>query len=51
MENLPEYMKICYVAILNFLNEMVSDVSKHQDLNILPYIKEEVSLFHNTMKL
>ncbi|KAK7847258.1 putative terpene synthase 9 [Quercus suber] len=41
MENLPEYMKICYVAILNFVNEMVCDVSKHQDLNILPYIKEE----------
>ncbi|KAL4633133.1 hypothetical protein ACB092_04G099700 [Castanea dentata] len=41
MENLPEYMKICYVAILNFVNEMVCDVCKHQDLNILPYIKEE----------
>ncbi|KAK9996529.1 hypothetical protein SO802_021215 [Lithocarpus litseifolius] len=41
MENLPDYMEICYVAILNFVNEMVCDVSKHQDSNILPYIKEE----------
>ncbi|KAG2712282.1 hypothetical protein I3760_04G117800 [Carya illinoinensis] len=40
MENLPEYMKICYVAMLNFANEVVFDVLKSHGLDIFPYIKE-----------
>jgi (-)-alpha-terpineol synthase len=44
MENqLPEYMKICYVAMLNFANEVVFDVLKDHGLNTFPYIKEAVS--------
>ncbi|XP_062153315.1 probable terpene synthase 9 [Alnus glutinosa] len=40
MENLPKYMKICYVAMLNFANEVVFDVLKDHGLNTFPYIKE-----------
>jgi len=43
MENLPEYMKICYVAMLNFANEVVFDLLKDHGLNTFPYIKEAVS--------
>jgi len=43
MENLPKYMKICYVAMLNFANEVVFDVLKDHGLNTFPYIKEAVS--------
>ena len=43
MEDLPEYMKICYVAILNFANEMAGDVIKDHGLNTLTYLIEEVS--------
>ena len=43
MEDLPEYMKICYVTILNFANEMAGDVIKDHGLNILTYLIEEVS--------
>jgi hypothetical protein len=43
MEDLPQYMKICYVAILNYVNEVVFGVIKDdQDLDTLPYIKEAV---------
>ncbi|KAE8075769.1 hypothetical protein FH972_014457 [Carpinus fangiana] len=41
MEDLPQYMKICYVAMLNYVNEVVFDVIKDdQDLDTFPYIKE-----------
>ncbi|XP_059452168.1 probable terpene synthase 9 isoform X1 [Corylus avellana] len=40
MEDLPEYMRICYLAMLNFANEVVFDVLKDHGFNIFPYIKE-----------
>jgi hypothetical protein len=43
MEDLPKYMKICYLAMLNFANEVVFDVLKDHGLNTFPYIKEAVS--------
>jgi (-)-alpha-terpineol synthase len=43
MEDLPQYMKICYVAMLNYVNEVVFDVIKDgQDWDTFPYIKEAV---------
>ena len=42
LEDLPEYMKICYLAIYNFANEMVYDALKDHGLNILPYIRNLV---------
>lgn len=44
MLDLPDYMKICYLAMLNFGNELVYDVLKNHGLNIFPYVKEEVSI-------
>lgn len=43
MMDLPLYMKVCYLAMFNFANELVYDVLKDQGLDILPYIKEEVT--------
>lgn len=43
MEDLPEYMKVCYVALLNFANEMFCGVIKDHGFNTLAYIKGEVS--------
>nr|UZT70949.1 terpene synthase 4 [Paeonia delavayi] len=39
--DLPEYMKICYLAMLNFAHEMSTDILKDAGINILPYIKKE----------
>ena len=47
MENLPEYMKVCYVALLDFANETVCGVIKDHGLNTLPYVKAEVSFYQN----
>ncbi|XP_059664106.1 probable terpene synthase 9 [Cornus florida] len=41
MDDLPEYMKICYLAMFNFGNEIAYDGLKEHGLNTLPYIKEE----------
>ncbi|GAV79948.1 Terpene_synth domain-containing protein/Terpene_synth_C domain-containing protein [Cephalotus follicularis] len=41
MEALPDYMKICYLAMFNFGNEFANDVQKDHDLNALSFIKRE----------
>ena len=38
-------MKICYVALLNFANELVYDALKEHGLIISPYIQQEVVSF------
>lgn len=43
MEDLQHYMKVCYLGMLTFANEVVFDVLKGHGLNTLPYIKEAVS--------
>ncbi|KAF5746034.1 terpene synthase 9 [Tripterygium wilfordii] len=40
MEDLPEYMKLCYYATYNFANELAYDVLKDHGLDTLPYFKE-----------
>lgn len=42
MEKLPYYMKICYLAMLNFGNDLAYDILKNHGLNFLSYIKNEV---------
>ncbi|XP_068304640.1 probable terpene synthase 9 [Pyrus communis] len=40
-EELPEYMKPIYTALLNFGNEVTDNVFKNNGLSVLPYIKKE----------
>ncbi|KAH6828307.1 hypothetical protein C2S53_014083 [Perilla frutescens var. hirtella] len=39
MESLPEYMKICYMALYNTTNEICYKVLKESGRNPLPYLK------------
>ncbi|KAK8542520.1 hypothetical protein V6N12_015116 [Hibiscus sabdariffa] len=41
IEELPEYMKICYKAMYEHVNEMVEDALNAHGVNILPYIKDQ----------
>ncbi|XP_059664108.1 probable terpene synthase 9, partial [Cornus florida] len=41
VEDLPDYMKLCYLAMFNFGNEIAYDGIKEHGFNTLPYIKEE----------
>ena len=41
-DELPEYMKICYLAMFNFGNEIAYDVLRDHGLNVISYIKEAV---------
>ncbi|CAN6571654.1 unnamed protein product [Malus baccata var. baccata] len=38
VENLPDYMKLCFLALYNTVNEMVYDTLKEQGENALPYV-------------
>ncbi|KAF5458382.1 hypothetical protein F2P56_022413 [Juglans regia] len=40
MENLPEYMKTCYVAMHNFASEILFDVIQSHGLDLSPHIRE-----------
>ncbi|GFP97352.1 geraniol synthase chloroplastic [Phtheirospermum japonicum] len=39
METLPEYMKICYMALYNTTNEICYKVLKENGWSVLPYLK------------
>ncbi|KAA8536404.1 hypothetical protein F0562_028882 [Nyssa sinensis] len=40
MEQLPDYMKICFLARYKSINEMAYDVLKHQGSDIISYLKK-----------
>ncbi|KAK2989409.1 hypothetical protein RJ640_000384 [Escallonia rubra] len=40
MEQLPDYMKICFLALYNFVNGMAYDIMKEQGPNIIPYLRK-----------
>ncbi|XP_058220235.1 probable terpene synthase 9 [Rhododendron vialii] len=40
-DDLPEYMKICYLAMFNFGNEIAYNVLRDHGFNVVSYIKEE----------
>ncbi|KAL3509620.1 hypothetical protein ACH5RR_029021 [Cinchona calisaya] len=39
MEELPEYMKICYMALYNTTNEICYKILKEKGWSVLPYLK------------
>ncbi|KAK2650650.1 hypothetical protein Ddye_018139 [Dipteronia dyeriana] len=41
MEDLPDYMKICYFAMFNFANDLAFDVLKHHSLNVMSEIRTQ----------
>nr|GME04744.1 (-)-alpha-terpineol synthase-like [Ipomoea batatas]GME16539.1 (-)-alpha-terpineol synthase-like [Ipomoea batatas] len=40
IEGLPNYIKICFLAMFNYVNEVVYDILQQQDFNVLPYIQK-----------
>ncbi|KAG5625402.1 hypothetical protein H5410_010620 [Solanum commersonii] len=61
MEQLPDYMKVCYLALINIINEVEYEVLKNHDINVLPYLTkswadlcksylQEAKWYHNGYK-
>ncbi|XP_017221211.1 terpene synthase 10-like [Daucus carota subsp. sativus] len=61
IEELPNYMKVCFLALYNYVNEMVYKIFREQNIDVLPYLKrtwidlskaycEEARWFHNGYK-
>ena len=42
MEGLPEYMRICYMALYNTTNEICYKILKENGWSVLPYLKATV---------
>ncbi|CAA2934310.1 trans-alpha-bergamotene synthase-like [Olea europaea subsp. europaea] len=40
LDQLPEYMRICFLAVFNSINEMAYDVLKDHNFNIIPNAKK-----------
>ncbi|KAL5731045.1 hypothetical protein ACHQM5_003807 [Ranunculus cassubicifolius] len=49
MNNLPYYMKICFLALYNTTNEMAYDILKEQGWDILPYLTKSWANFIKAM--
>ncbi|XP_015062510.1 (-)-camphene/tricyclene synthase, chloroplastic-like [Solanum pennellii] len=41
MEQLPDYMKLCYLSLFNTTNEMAYHILKQQGINVLPYLTKQ----------
>ncbi|KAF7144461.1 hypothetical protein RHSIM_Rhsim04G0059800 [Rhododendron simsii] len=39
VETLPDYMKLCFLALYNTTNEMAYDILKQKGVNIIPHLK------------
>lgn len=46
MKDLPDYMKICFLALYNTVNELGYDTVKEQGVNSIPILAKKVNL-HN----
>lgn len=42
MDELPDYMKVCYLALINTTNEVAYEVLKEQGINATPYLTKAV---------
>lgn len=42
MDPLPEYMKLCFLALYNSTNEMAYDALKEHGLQIISYLRKVV---------
>ena len=42
----PEYMKLCFLALYNTVNEIVYDTLKEQGVDILPYLTKAVCIIY-----
>ncbi|XP_077243405.1 alpha-terpineol synthase, chloroplastic-like [Tasmannia lanceolata] len=40
IEQLPDYMKICFLAVFNTVNEIAYDTLKENEWDIIPYLKK-----------
>ncbi|OMO78213.1 hypothetical protein CCACVL1_14575, partial [Corchorus capsularis] len=45
MEELPEYMKVCYSALYDHISEMAQDALKDNGMDILPYVKKHLMCY------
>ena len=46
MDKLPEYMKSCFLALYNSINEIAYEVLKEEGRNVIPYLRNAV--FYHT---
>ncbi|PIA45802.1 hypothetical protein AQUCO_01600203v1 [Aquilegia coerulea] len=49
VEDLPDYMKLCFLALYNTINEFAYDTLKESGLNIIPCLKQTVRLFFDVV--
>lgn len=51
VQNLPDYMRICFLALYNTVNDLVYDTLKEHGVYILPYLTKAVSNVNNHLNL
>ncbi|KAK9155925.1 hypothetical protein Sjap_003405 [Stephania japonica] len=49
LNNFPYYMKVCFLALYNMINEMAYEILKEQGVDILPYLTKSWADFIKAM--
>lgn len=44
LDELPEYMKLCYLVLYNEINSIGRDILKDKNINVIPFLKKSVSI-------
>lgn len=45
LDELPEYMKLCYLVLYNETNSIGRDILKDKNINVIPFLKKSVSIY------
>ncbi|KAG6471456.1 hypothetical protein ZIOFF_068898 [Zingiber officinale] len=51
IEKLPDYLKLCFLAVFNTANDAAYRITKEKGLHILPYLKRAVHNYHTGSKM
>ena len=44
LDELPEYMRLCFLILYNEVNSIGCDILKDKHINVIPFLKKSVSL-------
>ena len=47
IDSLPNYMKICFIALHNTINDMTFDAVKNHGINVIQYLRKMVNIFYS----
>lgn len=45
LDELPEYMRLCFLVVYNEVNNIGCDILRNKDINVIPFLRKSVSKY------